>query len=89
VSRGRDVRRDLEAEAPDEIVRLAERLQEARPVPSAAFRGELRRRLLVVAGASRPRPARLRALIAGYAGAGAMLLLAGVASAAGLGPLGT
>jgi hypothetical protein len=84
----RDIRRDLEADAPDEIVGLARRLEDRRPVPSAVFRGELRRHLLRLES-SRARPARLRASIAGYAAAGAMLLLAGALSAAGLGPLGT
>lgn len=36
----------------------------------------------------RTRPARLRLLIAAYAGSGSLLLLAGAASAAGIGPLG-
>jgi len=37
---------------------------------------------------ARSRPERLRLLIAGYAGAGTVLLLAGAASVAGIGPLG-
>jgi hypothetical protein len=83
----RDLRRDLEPDTPEELIRLAERLEQERPVPTAAFRGDLRRRLL--AGALTPsRPARLRLLIAGYASAGAALLLIGAASAAGIGPLG-
>lgn len=83
----RDIRADLEPDAPDELLRLAERLEQERPVPSAAFRGELRRRL-TAGGVQRSRPARLRALITGYATAGAVLLLAGALSAAGAGPLG-
>lgn len=81
----RDMRLDLEPGTPDELIRLAERLERERPVPSASFRGELRRRL--VAG-QRTRPARLRLMIAAYAGSGSLLLLAGAASAAGIGPLG-
>lgn len=84
----RDVRDDVEPGAPDELIGLAEWLERERPVPAAAFRGELRRRLLVSA-ARRARPAWLGVLIAGYAGAGTLLLLAGAASVAGVGPLGT
>jgi hypothetical protein len=87
VSERRDIRPDLEPGAPDELVSLAERLERERPVPAAAFRGELRWRLLFSADA-RTRPARLRLLIAGYAAAGSLLLLAGAASVAGAGPLG-
>lgn len=82
-----DIRLDLEPGAPDELVSLAERLEGDRPVPTPAFRGELRRRLLF-APAAQPRPTRLRLLIAGYGGAGGLLLLAGAASVAGIGPLG-
>jgi hypothetical protein len=83
----RDIRDDLEPGAPEELIRLAERLEDERPVPTAAFRGELRRRLLD-GEFTRSRPARLRLLIAGYASAGSALLLIGAASAAGAGPLG-
>lgn len=83
----RDIRADLEPDAPEELIRLAERLDRERPVPTAAFRGTLRRRL-VTGGAACSRPARLRLLITGYAGAGSALLLIGAASAAGIGPLG-
>lgn len=67
---------ELEPNPAEDIVRLAERLQHRRPVPSPGFRGELRRRLLAK-GAGRPRPAHLRALIAGYAASGAALLTIG------------
>jgi hypothetical protein len=83
----RDIRRDLEPDTPEELIRLAERLEQERPVPTAGFRGDLRRRLLS-GELTRSRPARLRLLIAGYAGAGSALLLIGAASAAGIGPLG-
>ena len=84
----RDLRDDLGADAPRELIELAERLDRERPVPSAAFRGDLRRRLVAGSGAAHSRPARLRILIAGYATAGSVLLLAGAASVAGFGPLG-
>ncbi len=83
----RDVRDDLEPGAPDELVGLARRLERERPVAPAAFRGELRRRLLL-GTQTRARPARLRLLIAGYAAAGTLLLLAGAAGVPGIGPLG-
>jgi hypothetical protein len=67
---------DLTPDPPEDIVLLAERLQDRRPVPSPAFRGDLRRRLLAK-GAGRPRPAHLRALIAGCAASGAALLTIG------------
>jgi len=86
VNTDRDIRTDLEPGAPEELIRLAERLEHERPVPSAAFRGDLRRRL-IARTRSQSRPARLRLLIAGYAGAGSLLLLIGAASAAGIGPL--
>ena len=84
----RDVRLDLEPGTPDELITLAERLERERPVPSASFRGNLRR-LLLAGGADRPRPGRLRVLIAGYATAGSLLLFVGALSAAGVGPLAT
>ncbi len=65
---------------------VALRLEAERPVPSAMFRGELRRSLLGGARAV-SRPARLRLQIALYGGGGLTLLLAGASSAAGLGPL--
>lgn len=83
----RDIRSDLEPDTPEELIALAERLEQERPVPTAAFRGDLRRRLLA-GDLARSRPARLRLLIAGYATSGAALLLIGAASAAGFGPLG-
>ena len=82
----RDIRADLEADATDDLIALAERLARERPVPAAAFRGALRRRLLDGRG-QHSRPARLRLLITAYAGSGAVLLLVGAASAVGMGPL--
>ncbi len=82
-----DILADLEPDATDDLIPLAERLEYERPVPSAAFRGALRRRLLVP-GAAHRRPARLRLLITGYASAGSGLLIVGAVSALGVGPLG-
>ena len=82
-----DIRADLEPGTPADIVRFGEHLLESRPLPSPGFRGELRRRL--EAGASRVHaPAFVRARIARFAGAGALLMVLGTASAAGAGPLG-
>jgi hypothetical protein len=78
---------DLEPGTPPELIALAERLERERPLPSATFRGDLRRRLLN-GPAARTRPARLRLAIAGFAGAGSLLMLVGAASVAGIGPLG-
>ena len=75
-------------EMPEDLERLGERLHDGRPLPRAAFRGDLRRRLLA-RRPGRPRPAGLRVLIAAYAGAGALLLALAAISAAGAGPLGT
>lgn len=83
----RDIRADLEPGVPEELIALAERLERGRPVPSAGFRGALRRRLLVMAPASHARPARLRLLIGGSAITGFLMLLVGAASVAGVGPL--
>jgi hypothetical protein len=87
VSGHRDIREDLGPGAPDDLIALAQRLEDERPVPTAAFRGTLRRRLLS-GEIARSRPARLSLLIVRYASAGSALLLVGAASAAGVGPLG-
>ena len=84
---GRDIRDDLEPGLPADLIALAERLERERPVPSAAFRGDLGRRLRTPGGVA-ARPAHLRARIAASAGCGALLLLVGAVSAAGAGPLG-
>lgn len=65
-----------------EIERL---LHDSRPVPRAAFRGELRRRL--TATRRPPAPKRLGLLIAGYAGSGSLLLAIAAIGLAGAGPL--
>ena len=85
-----DLRADL---APDvdpveaaALLQVAERLEAQRPVPRAAFRGDLRRWLEAERG-MRPAPARLRLLIAATGGSGAALLLVAALSVAGAGPL--
>ena len=60
-------------------------LEDSRPIPRAAFRGDLRRHLL--ARRAHTRPARLRYLIAAYAGSGTLLLVVAAAGVAGAGPL--
>jgi len=75
-------------EMPEDLERLGELLHDERPLPAAGFRGDLRRRLMA-RRPGRPRPARLRVLVAAYAGAGAFLLALAAISAAGAGPLGT
>ncbi|HET6866128.1 MAG TPA: hypothetical protein VFH80_09400 [Solirubrobacteraceae bacterium] len=53
---------------------LADRLRIARPVPGAAFRGVLSRRLAEQDPGYGPRPERLRLMVAGYLGAGGVLI---------------
>jgi hypothetical protein len=68
----------------DPIVR---RLETERPVPRAAFRGELGRELRARMDATPARPHRLRLLIATYAGSGTFLLAVAAVGLAGVGPL--
>jgi hypothetical protein len=72
----------------DRLEDMAARPEAERPVPRAAFRGELRRSLL--AGASRRQlaPPRLRLMVAALAGSGAVLLAIAAVGLAGVGPLG-
>jgi hypothetical protein len=53
---------------------LADRLALARPVPPAGFRGKLARRLADRDPGYGPRPERLRLIVAGYLGAGGLLI---------------
>lgn len=71
-----------------ELNETAERLEDERPVPSAGFRGELRRRLVAGVHRHRERPARLRLMINAYAGSGTALLAFAAAGLAGIGPFG-
>ena len=86
-----EIRAELEPGIPedeaDALVQLARRLQIERPVPSAAFRGMLRRRL-VGEDPPRGRPSRLRLLVAAYLGSGAVLLALAATGVAGAGPFG-
>lgn len=65
---------------------LPHRLETERPVPGAAFRGDLRRRLLNLAGATAARPRRVRLLISAYATSGLGLLAIAAVGIAGAGP---
>lgn len=70
-----------------ELDAIARRLEAERPVPRAAFRGELRRQLLA-SGRPRTAPQRLRLLIGAYASGGTALLAVAAVGLAGLGPFG-
>jgi hypothetical protein len=69
----------------DQIEKL---LMAERPAPRAAFRGVLRRHLRAI-GTPPSRPRNLTRLVLGFASGGVLLLLVGVLSIAGLGPLGS
>ena len=69
----------------DELRETARMLQAARPLPSPAFRGELRRRLEAT-GALRP-ARRLHAKALSFGVAGVLLLALAGAGVAGSGPL--
>jgi hypothetical protein len=58
-------------EASEEV---ANRLRIARPVPPAGFRGRLGRHLAERDPGYGPRPERLRLIVAGYLGAGGLLI---------------
>jgi hypothetical protein len=81
---------ELDAGERAALVELGADLITARPVPSAGFRGELRRGLLALAGGRRAvpgRPPNLRHLITANLAAGLALLAFAAAGVAGLGPL--
>jgi hypothetical protein len=67
------------------ITEMAARLQASRPVPSAAFRGELRRTLL--SGRIRSRPRALWLRVAAASGSGFVLLGTAALGVLGAGPL--
>lgn len=67
----------------DALLRMSDRLAASRPVPSAVFRGELRRSLT---RRHRPPPA-LRLRIAGALATGTLLLGTGTLGVGGIGPL--
>ena len=62
---------------------VAEQLVGTRPVPTAAFRGALGRRLAELDPRYGRRPQRLRLIVSGYFGAGALLLAIGALQAIG------
>lgn len=71
-----------------ELDDVAARLEAERPVPRAAFRGDLRRRLMARGRERQSAPARLRLAITAYAGSGTALLAVAAAGLAGIGPFG-
>ena len=83
-----DIRSDLEPDSGEDLVALGNRLLDSRPVPRAAFRGDLGRHLAARSARRRLGGGQLRALIAANAMAGLLLLVVGAFSAAGVGPLG-
>jgi hypothetical protein len=62
---------------------VGERLGHHRPLPAAGFRGALGRRLAALDPGYGPRPERLRLIVCGYLGAGALLLGLGALQATG------
>jgi hypothetical protein len=72
------------------IDRIGERLEAERPVPSAAFRMELRARLDERAGVAARvwKPRRLRTLVLAYSSSGLLLLAVATLGLSGAGPLG-
>jgi hypothetical protein len=91
MTRSGDIRPDLEPgmerEEADGLVRVAERLREDRPLPAAAFRGRLRRLLLIDAARLRGGPHRLRLAVAAYVASGTVLLAVAAIGVLGAGPL--
>jgi hypothetical protein len=80
----RDLDPELEASERDELLALAVRLKEQRPVPRARLRSAIRARLLGDT-ASVPR-SRVAALILGYGASGTLLLAIAAVGLVGLGP---
>ncbi len=62
---------------------LARRLVDERPVPRAAFRGALGRRLAAADPGHGPRPARLTAIVSAWVAGGLLVLAIGVLQALG------
>ena len=74
---------------PDEqeaLTLIADRLEQGRPVPSAGFRGELRRTLLAAPRRSSTIKQRYRLWAVSYVGAGAVCLAIAAIGLAGAGP---
>jgi len=72
-----------------ELNEIASRLEAERPVPRAAFRGDLKRLLMAAGQTRRSAPAHLRLAIAAYAGSGVTFLAVAAVGLAGIGPFGT
>jgi hypothetical protein len=86
---GRDLESGISAEERDRLAAVSQRLERDRPLPRAAFRGDLRRRLLSGRrGGSEAAvaPGRWRILVATYSGLGALLLAVAAIGLAGAGP---
>jgi hypothetical protein len=79
---------ELESDDRDVLARVARRLHEARPVPAPAFVSQLRRAVIDLRCSDGESAWRVRARIAGWALAGALLLMLGTLGAAGAGPFG-
>ncbi|MFT3865053.1 MAG: hypothetical protein QM729_12330 [Solirubrobacterales bacterium] len=69
------------------LTEVADRLERTRPVPRAAFRGDLRRHLLNPRTTAAPAE-RWRLLVATYSALGALLLAIAAVGLAGAGPFG-
>lgn len=85
----RDLPPDLDPAEREQLVALAQRLEADAPLPAPTFRGDLRRRLMGLAGrrvhgGTAPRP--IRALAAAYAASGALLLAVAAVGLASAGP---
>jgi hypothetical protein len=86
--------RELDPVLPPEqradLVRLSERLEADRPIPSPGFRGNLRRKLLGTSSQPRRQPsvaaARFRLWASGYTAAGTLCLVIAAIGVAGIGP---
>jgi hypothetical protein len=80
----------LPPEQRDDLVRLSQRLEADRPIPSPGFRGNLRRRLVGTSSEPRRQPSaaasRFRLWAAGYTAAGALCLAIAAIGLAGIGP---
>jgi hypothetical protein len=68
-----------------ELAEVGDRLRRSRPVPAAAFRGDLRRRLMADRGPRRPQRLWLR--VAATSGSGLVLLAVAAIGVLGAGPL--
>ena len=77
---------DIDPESLMALAQLAEQLERERPLPRAAFRGDLRR-LIETLDQPVPRPPRMWALVAASAALGGVLLGIGALAASGAVPL--